>query len=335
MSEPMTLRQLQDTLENFAYKMSRITGDLVSNEVRLNDFLNRYGNSDIISAVEMLDDRFRAAKKDLEQAKSMVQDGAKKLETANMRLSHLDLSGFASKAFCESRDNELQKQIDESTKTTEQIIQTLEDVKGRAMASAPAEDIDLCNKRIDGLSDKIKEQASRIQSTSDDIASKVNQHDKQIADLQKEMAGAAEQKNTYSKEEMDRRFALKGNAPTLDKLNGLSKDEAVKTYARADDFNELKEEVMGGKNDPQSLRMKISRLNATKVNSSDVYSKTEADAFFCKKKDVLTEQDVHTIVDNAITKATVSGDGSTIYATKDQIQSIVDEAVKKALANMK
>lgn len=322
----ITALQVKDSLDSYVSKMNILTGDITTAPRRIQEFLDRFGGTDLIGALGKVEDSFAQAKSLLLQAQQCYQQAEGELSIVSNKIDNVDWDAFTkNQQTIESDYEELRSGISENSNKEHSLELLLAAAQKATELCATKEELAQQVARVNETTTEFSNLLFDVQNLNEKLSSSIKADERRLDSIEDSLSKKMNVDNCYDKGQADTKFAFKEEIPTLAKLNGVDKDYAQETYAQSSDMKKVRAALFGEDGDKIPLTQKVQELSLSKAESNDVYSRTAADMQFAKKSDIITEESIKTIVDDKIRRNVYDSAGNAIFITR----ATADEMIKQ------
>lgn len=324
----ITALQVKDSLDSYVNKMNILTGDITTAPQRIQEFLDRFGGTDLIGALGKVEDSFGQAKSLLLQAQQCYQQAEGELNLVAQKIDSVDWDAFTKNQQTIDGDYEEIRADIEANSDKEHALELLLSAAQKAIElRATKEELAEQTARVNEATIKFSNLLFDVQNLNEKLSASIKADERRLDAAEADLQTKMEIENCYDKGQADTKFAFKEEIPTLAKLNGVDKDYAQETYAQSSDMKKVRVALFGEDGDQVPLTQKVQELNLNKAESNDVYSRTAADLQFARKDEIVPEDSVRTIVDDEIRRNVYDASGNPIFITRDTANKLIKQDV--------
>lgn len=324
----ITALQVKDSLDSYVSKMNILTGDITTAPQRIQEFLDRFGGTDLIGALGKVEDSFAQAKSLLLQAQQCYQQAEGELSLVSNKIDSVDWDAFTkNQQTIESDYEELRSGISTNSDKEHSLELLLAAAQKAIELRATKEELAQQIARVNEATTKFSNLLFDVQSLNEKLSSSIKADERRLDSIESTLPKKMNVDDCYDKGQADTKFAFKEEIPTLAKLNGVDKDYAQETYAQSSDMKKVRVALFGEDGDEIPLTQKVQELTLNKAESNDVYSREAADLQFAKKNEIVPEDSVRTIVDDEIRRNVYDSAGNALFITRVTADKLIKQDV--------
>lgn len=324
----ITALQVKDSLDSYVSKMNILTGDITTAPQRIQEFLDRYGGTDLIGALGKVEDSFGQAKALLTQAQQCYQQAEGELNLVSQKIDKVDWDAFTkNQQTIESNYEEFRNGIQANSDKEHSLELLLAAVQKAIELRATKEELAEQTARVNNATIQFSNLLFDVQNLNEKLSASIKADERRLDAAEAVLPTKMDIENCYDKGQADTKFAFKEEIPTLAKLNGVDKDYAQETYAQSSDMKKVRVALFGEDGDQIPLTQKVQELKLDKAESNDVYSRTAADLQFARKDEIVPEGSVRTIVSDEIRRNVYDASGNAIFITRASAGEMIKQDV--------